>query len=172
MKKNKLKKNIVRRKRSSNARKKSRSLEMVIVAIFALVVIYAASFAIRITHGVSKTVEAPQYTVRLQILNGCGVNGAAGKLARVLSNMVKLPLEVIVVDVDDFDAYHVEKTFLISHDNDTDPLKILADQLNLSDEISIEEIPDNYRSITGTLVLGDDYKQPFQLTSKIGSAGN
>jgi len=132
---------------------------MAIVAIFALVVIYAASFAIRITHGFSKTVDSPEYVLRLQILNGCGTDGAANRVAKALPSLIKLPLEVIILEVDDFDAYHVKKTFLISRDDDSDPIEILANQLNLSsDDLKFEPIDNNYQSISATLVLGEDFE--------------
>ena len=64
---------------------------------------------------------------------------------------------------DDFKAYHVMKSFLISRDKDTDPVKILADQLELSkDDIIYEPINNNYRSITATLVLGEDFEEILQ----------
>jgi hypothetical protein len=147
------------RRRASAPKKNSRLIEMAIVAIFALVVIYAASFAIRITHGITKTVDAPEYTIRLQILNGCGVNGAASRVANSLSKRIKLPIEVNVVDIDDFESYHVEESFLISREEDTDPVKILSEQLNLEGNIVFEPIENNFRSITATLVLGDDFEQ-------------
>jgi hypothetical protein len=150
----------ISRRRPVQQKKNSRLLEMAIAAIFALVVIYGASFAIRITSGLSKTVETPDYTIRLQVLNGCGISGAAGKIAKALPDLVGLPIEIEVVEIDDFNAYHVTNSFLISRDRDTDPVKILADQLDLNrDDILYDPIENNYRSIYATLVLGDDFEK-------------
>ncbi len=139
---------------------------MAIVAIFALVFIYAASFAIRITHGISKTVDSPEYTIRLQILNGCGVDGAAARVARSIDKLVKLPLEVTVIEVDDFNSYQVAKSFLIARENDKHPVEILADQLGLDNDITYEPVENNYRAITATLIIGGDYENIIELTSK------
>lgn len=158
-----LRKKITRRK-PVKAKKNSRLLEMAIVAIFALVLIYGASFAIRITHGFSRTVETPEYVVRLQVLNGCGIDGAAGHIAGNLSRKVKLPLEAAVLDIGDFSSYHVAETFLISRHENLKPVKILARQLGLpTDNITYRPIENNYQNLTATLVLGDDYKEIFQI---------
>ncbi len=148
-------------KRRTTARKKgnSRFLELAIVAIFALVAIYAASFAIRITHGFSKTIEAPEHVIRLQILNGCGEDGAANRAAKAVPGRVKLPLEVKVMDVDDFNSYNVAETFVISRQDDTEAAQLLAEQLGLdSDKVIFQEMENNYRTISATLVLGKDYE--------------
>lgn len=147
------------KRRSSSIKKKGNSkfLELAIVAIFALVAIYAASFAIRITHGFSKTVEAPEFIIRLQILNGCGVDGVANRAAKIVPQLTHLPLEVKVMDVDDFDSYDVSESIIISRDQDLEASKLLARQLGLDDDkVIYQELENNYRSITATLVLGSD----------------
>jgi len=157
-KKSNKRKNTIKR-RVPKPKKNSRFLELAIVAILALVIIYGASFAIRITHGFSRTIDMPEYGIRLQILNGCGVNGAAAKMAKVLSSVVGQPLELSIIDMDDFSSYHIEKTFLISRDKDTKPTRILAEQMGLdNDNILFEPLDDNYKSITSTLVLGEDFE--------------
>jgi len=131
---------------------------MAIAAIFALVIIYGASFAIRITQGLSKTVEAPDYVLRLQVLNGCGINGAAGHVANELAKHIKHPLEIDVVDVGDFNAYHVNNTLLSLRDKNLGGADILAEQIGLDPDNSVyEPINNNVRSISATLVLGEDF---------------
>jgi hypothetical protein len=145
-------------RRSPRPKKKSKALEMAIVAIFALVLIYGASFAIRITQGLSKTVEAPDYVIRLQVLNGCGIDGAAGRVARQLPKQIKLPLDIDVVDVGDFNSYHVNNTFLILREKNLGGADILAEQIGLDPDNSVyEPINNNVRSISATLVLGEDF---------------
>jgi hypothetical protein len=132
---------------------------MAIVAIFALVLIYGASFAIRITHGFSKTVEMPEYIIRLQILNGCGETGVAAKMAKDIPSRVKLPLEVSILEVGDFDSYDIRETLVISREKDMDQSKRFAEQLGIdSDKVLYRPLENNYRGITTTLVIGDDYE--------------
>jgi hypothetical protein len=147
------------KRRSPRPKKNSRFLELAILAIFVIILVYGASFALKITNGVSKTVDVPVYNIRLQILNGCGAHGAADKAAKMLPNLINLPLEVNVVEVYDFKAYGVKKSFIISREPDLTNARALAKQLGLgTDNIVFEPIENNYRSISVTLVLGDDYE--------------
>jgi hypothetical protein len=142
-------------------------LELAIVAIFALVIIYAASFAIRVTRGFSKTVESPEFILRLQILNGCGEKGAANQVTQSIPDLVKMPLEVKVIDVDNFDSYNITESFIISREKDLKASMLLADKLGLDrDKIVYKPIENNYRSISATLVLGSDFKTRILDTGK------
>ena len=139
----------------------------VVPNLFALVVIYGASFALRITNGVSKTVDIPVQSVRLQILNGCGTRGAADRGAKAALSKVRLPLEASALEVSDFRAYNVKKSFLISRERDLSISKSLAVQLGLDAEnIVFEPLENNYRNINVTLVLGEDFEKILQKANK------
>ncbi len=145
-------------RRTAKTKKNSRLLEFAIVALFALVIIYGASFAIRITRGFSQTIETPEHIVRLQVLNGCGTDGAASKVTRALPSLIKLPLDVKIVDVADFNSYDIAQSFVISRQDDLTAAEILARQLGLdAGNIEFEPIENNYKSITATLVVGQDF---------------
>ena len=160
-------KHISVKRRTPKVKKNSRFLELAIVAIFAMVVVYGASFALKITNGVSKTIDSPVQSIRLQILNGCGMRGVADKIARGLPSLIKPPLEVSVLEVFDFKAYDVKKSFLISREPDLSMAAALAGQLGLeSENIVYEPIENNYRSITVTLVLGTDCSNLFLKSTK------
>ncbi len=142
-------------------------MELTILAIFALVVIYGASFALRISNGVSKTVDVPIQSVRLQILNGCGTRGVADRVAKAVPSRIQLPLEASVVEVYDFRAYDVKKSFLISRERDLSLSRELALQLGLDGEnIIFEPLENNYRNINVSLVLGDDFEKILQKEKK------
>ncbi len=149
----------VRRRTAVSTRKTSRFLELAIVAIFALVLIYSASLVLRITRGFSQTVETPRHSIRLQILNGCGLEGAANRAVRALPTRIRLPLEMKIVDVDNFSSYDVDESFIISRQEDLTVARLLAEQLGLrTDNILYQPIENNHRSVTATLVLGKDYE--------------
>lgn len=139
---------------------------MAIVAIFSLVFIYGASFAIRITHGFSKTAEMPEISIRLQVLNGCGLAGVASQMARKIPAIVKMPLEVTILEVGDFDSYGVKKTFVISRDKDVSQSKAFAEQLGIKEEVLYRPLQDNYRSLTTTLVIGEDYQMLLETANQ------
>ncbi len=146
------------KRRTPQPTKPSRFLELSILAIFILVLIYGASFALRINNGVTKTVVTTSYPVRLQVLNGCGTRGVADRIAYALPKLVKLPVDVSVVEVYDFKASNVKKSFLISREADLTGTQKLAEQLGLpTNNMVYEPLENNYRSITATLVVGEDY---------------
>jgi hypothetical protein len=155
------------KRKSPKIKKNSRFLEFSILAVFALVVIYGASFALKISNGVSKTIDVPTQAVRLQILNGCGISGAAERVARIIPGLIKPPLEASVVDIYDFKAFNVKKSFLISRQQDLTLAQMAATQLNLdATNIVFDPIENNYKSINITLVLGEDYDKLIALGQK------
>ena len=152
-----------RRSASASARakqpNKGRLLELGVLATFLLVVLYIISVSVRITTGVSETLDSPEHVVRLQILNGCGVNGLASKVADALADYSDPDLEIEVIDTDNFDLRKVTRTFLISRQKDERGGTILAEKIGLDpSEIVFEPLENNYRQVSVTLILGEDWE--------------
>lgn len=140
----------------------SRSLELAIVVCFSLALVYTVSFAVKATRSVSRERQVPQISLRVQVLNGCGEKGCAGQVAEWLEKSVRYPLEVSIVEVENFTVFDVEKSFLISRVPELSEARALADQIGLSQaDIVYAPAEDNYRSIHITLVVGKDYKARF-----------
>jgi len=135
-----------------------RFLEIVIAVAFGLVVLFVVSMSVRITGGVSQSLDSPEYEVRLQILNGCGVNGLAGRVADELADYLDSDIRITIVETDNFDLRPVEKTFLISRDGNKSAARVLAHKLHLPDAKILEQsLEHNYREVSATLVLGADW---------------
>ncbi len=149
-----------------NKKKANRILEIVIGTAFVVVLIYIVSVAVKVTTGVSKTIDTSAQTIRLQVLNGCGVRGQANRTADKLSGYMDHDLEIMIVDTDNFDARDIKRTFLISRDKDKTSAVMLAGKLGLdSSEIVYRPLENNYRHVSVTLVLGEDYEE-LNLTLK------
>ncbi len=135
-----------------------RLLEVIIAVAFGIVVLFVISMSVRITGGASQGLISPEHEVRLQILNGCGVDGLAGRVADEFADYLDSDIRIIVVETDNFDVRPVEKTFLISRDGDKSAARTLARKLHLSDpEILVQSLEENYREVSATLVLGADW---------------
>ena len=81
------------------------------------------------------------------------------KDAKELPKLIKLPLEINIIDVADFDSYHVKESFLILREKNLEGSEILAGQLGLDPNRSVfEPIENNTRTISATLVLGEDFE--------------
>jgi len=146
----------------------SRVLEIIIASAFILVVLYVASISIRVTGGVSKTIETPEHTIRLQVLNGCGVSGLAGRTAGLLGNYKDPDIEIMIVDTDNFEIRPAPKTLVISRDEDKRVAILLATKLGLNGaDVVYKQLENNYRQVTTTLVLGEDWES-INLPPKAG----
>ena len=137
-----------------------RTLEIAILVVFGLVVLYVASMSIRLASGVSKTLPVPDLEIRLQVLNGCGVKGLAGRVSDELSDYIDDDFRVAVVDTDNFDLHTVKKSFVIARFDDDDGARLLSEKLGLDpDEVLAQPLTNNYRQVSATLVLGSDWEQ-------------
>lgn len=138
---------------------RSRLLELLIAAVFIIVLVYVVSMSIRVSQGVSRTLESPEHVVRLQILNGCGVTGLASRLADGLSDYAGNDLEIRVVDTDNFDIRPVRRSFVISRLEDNSVATTFATKLGLpADDIKYQPLENNYRQVSATLVIGEDWE--------------
>ena len=139
--------------------KRNKYLEIIIAILFVIVLIYVSSVTVRITSGVTKTVEPSANTVRLQVLNGCGVRGLAAQFSDRLAGYKDKDLEIKVVDTDNFEETKVARSFVISRLEDKQAAEILAEKIGLkSSEVIYKELENNYRHVSATLVLGEDYE--------------
>lgn len=143
-----------------NKSKRNKYLEIIIVITFIVVLIYVGSMTVRITTGVSKTIESSTHTVRLQILNGCGSPGLAGNTADLLADYKDDELEIKIVDTDNFEVRKVAESFVISRLEDKTAAKKLAEKISLDpSRVIYKSLENNYRHVTATLVLGEDHKK-------------
>jgi hypothetical protein len=92
------------------------------------------------------------------VINGCGAQGLAARVAKQFDGATDDLMEIRVVDSDDMDLRRVKQTFVISRTENTDVARTLAGQLGLDpSHVSYGPLENNIRQITATLVLGDDY---------------
>ena len=148
-------------------KKTNRVLEVVLVTAFAIVLAYIVSVTVKVTSGVSKTIETPSHLIRLQVLNGCGVKGLASRVADDLARYTDKDLEIMIVDTDNFAVREVLESFLISRTEDLTEAELLADRLGLDQSaIVYRELENNHRHVSVTLVLGADH-EGLRLTDEI-----
>jgi threonine dehydratase len=114
--------------------------------------------SIRISRGVTRTLDPPEHEVRLQVLNGCGVDGLAASVADAWADYTDADLHVVVVDTDNFDLHNVAESFIISRQENRTAARLLADRVGLNpDQVVYKSLENNYRDVTATLVLGADW---------------
>jgi hypothetical protein len=135
-----------------------RVAEILVGLAFVGVLVYVAVFAVRVTKGVSRDIAKPGALVRLQILNGCGINGLAAEIGKKLNGSTVPGLDVKVVDADNFDVRRVKKSFVISRTEDISAAVLLAQHLGLDPAgVIFQPLDKNIHRVSATLVLGEDY---------------
>ncbi len=126
--------------------------------VFVVTIVLVVSLTVRVTRGVSRTVETPQHMVRLEILNGCARAGIASEAAKFLVGYPDSNLEVVVIRTGDFSLRKIQKSFIISRVKDKTAAEYLAKVLNLEkSEVTYKQFDNNYKQVSATLVIGEDF---------------
>ena len=146
----------------SNKNKKakfSRVLDIALVAAFCVTVVFLILLSVKINKGVAKTVETPKHLIRLQVVYSNNLQDKSGELLKRIETYRDNDMELKIVDRDVFKIRPIEKTFIISRNEDISKAEILAKKLNLNDDnILYQPLENNYEQIAVTLVLGEDFE--------------
>jgi hypothetical protein len=127
--------------------------------ILLAVLFYLLSSTLRVAGGISRVSDSPAHMVRLQVVNGSGVEGLAKRVAERLSGYSDCDLEVKVVEVVDCSQRRLVKTFVVSRDQDKTATCMLAEKIGLKpSEAVLQPLEHNRLHVSATLVLGEDYE--------------
>ena len=134
-----------------------RTLDSLLLTVLAVVVIYIVFLAVKVSRGYSQTQGGPERTVRLQIVDGSGVEGMTKRVRQLLKETSDAELAVEVVESKRFDLHQVARSFLIVREEDRSAAEILARRLGLDlNEITSRPLENNRLFVTVTLVLGSE----------------
>lgn len=120
---------------------------------------YTFSFVKRLTQ--TEAVGSPEpLLIRLQILNGCGVPGAAQDVAEFLLTQEAEEIIFDVIDVGNFTDTDVSRSLIWDRiGEETTALKV-AHLIGIEKEdVSYHLLKNNYLDIKVTLILGSDYQK-------------
>ena len=98
--------------------------------------------------------QKPILDIEVEILNGCGVPGLAGKISDYLRSQ-----QMDVVRSENADHYNYDQTILILRNENSDGLKIIAKSfgIDIKDENRIKHIPDDKLNVDLTVIIGSDF---------------
>lgn len=100
---------------------------------------------------VSKTV--PAAIIQLEVLNGCGVSGAADKITDFLRKN-----HVDVVQTGNYMSFEIDKSLVIDRTGNRANAEKVADILGIEHKNIIQQINEDY-FLDVSLVIGKDYNQ-------------
>jgi len=98
----------------------------------------------------------PILDIEVEVLNGCGVPGLAGKVSEYLRTN-----QLDVVRSENADHYNYDKTLIILRNENFEGLKKVAEMFGM-DETSdprIKHLPDNQLDVDVTVIIGNDISQ-------------
>lgn len=95
------------------SRWKRRLLDFGIVAATGLVCLFIFSFSTRLSYSGSDKLEPP-VVIRVQVLNGCGRPGLAGRISEKLTTLQVDRMRFDVVDIGNFDRTTIRQTLVIN----------------------------------------------------------
>ena len=97
----------------------------------------------------------PIQDIKVEVLNGCGVQGLAGKTTEFLRLK-----QVDVVRSDDADHHNYPKTVIIQRNENIESLKRVSDSFGIlmDDKARIKIVPDETLGVDVTVILGKDYE--------------
>lgn len=147
--------NKVRTKKSQTG---GRKLDYLLIVVSVAVLAFVGSFAIKYSVGESSPQVKQRSFLRFQVLNGCGVSGAAAKFSRHLRELSTDEIVIDVIDEGNFESFDQDKTLLIVRDASTAEAEAVTILMGLADDQVVRrELSDNFLDIDFTVVLGDDY---------------
>jgi len=154
-------KNKQKPKSNINTRKKNcinGVFEVTIGIAFVIVMMLVVSYVVKISGHVSKSIDAPKYQVRLQVINSCRDEKTVEKITRTLSRYRDRALEIKIMNIDNFDLKKVNKSFIISREEEKTAAEKLASTIGLDPGMVVyRPLENNYRQISATLVIGMDF---------------
>jgi hypothetical protein len=143
----------------------SRIIDFILIVVSLAVLIFVGSFVVKIMQGESAPVPGtPEAIVpvslRIQIMNGCGIPGAASSFSRHVKQASGPDFVVDVIDERNFESFQQEKTLLIARKANHETAARFAAKLGLTpDRISFKELESNFYDIDYSLVVGADYEK-------------
>ena len=145
---------------NTEAKKSTTNLFLNLIIFFLVVVIAFLSFSIvkKIKSNSNKVVSAvnnniPAAIIQLEVLNGCGVAGAAEKVTDFLRSN-----HVDVVQMKNYISFDIEKSLVIDRTGNRPNAEKIADILGIDRKNIVQQISNDY-FLDVSLVIGKDYNQ-------------
>lgn len=145
---------------NKEAKKSTANILLNLIIFFLIVVVAFLSFSIvnKIKSNSHKTVQVenktlPAAIIQLEVLNGCGVAGAAEKITDYLRNN-----HVDVVQMKNYISFDIEKSLVIDRTGNKLNAERIADLLGINRKNIVQQINSDY-FLDVSLVIGKDYSQ-------------
>lgn len=152
------------RKGKTQRKTGSRFLSFFILVLGLVVLVYTFSFVKRLTQ--TEAIGSPEPTlIKLEVLNGCGIPGAAQEVANYMLRQEFEGFTFDVIEVGNFSDSQVPQTSIWDRVGNLDAALKVAQLLHISKEnVTFKAIQEKRLKVLGiqqTLILGKDYRKIF-----------
>ena len=145
---------------NTEAKKPAANLILNLIIIFLIAVIAFLSYSVvkKIKSNSNKVVSVesktlPAAIIQLEVLNGCGVAGAAEKITDYLRIN-----HVDVVQMRNYVSFDIEKSLVIDRTGNKSNAEKIADLLGIDRKNIVQQLSNDY-FLDVSLVIGKDYNQ-------------
>jgi hypothetical protein len=129
---------------------------LLVMAVYAL---YQIFFMVRLTAGMTAEKPVAKYYATVEIVNASGIAQISKPAAEYLKEHKSPDLEIVITDVGRLEYRIIEKTLVISREEDTELAERIAAAFGLDDAEVVYRPPiEKDMSPNVTLVLGADVK--------------
>ena len=108
--------------------------------------------------------ENQLHNVTVEVLNGCGIKGIAGKTA----NFLRLEHQLNVVRADNADSHEYANTIIITRKENIEAIKLVCKSFGVPIE-SIRHEPDESLDVDSTIIIGKDINTFTEVFAYISS---
>lgn len=138
----------------------SRRLNYLIGLLSLIVLVFASSTVLKVLSGETSSLPEERSYLRVQVLNGCGVPKAAGRMGAVIRGIGLANVDFDVIDEDNFETFEVSETMILARNEAAMSAGLqLAEILGVStDGVVLQHLADNYLSLDLTVILGKDFE--------------
>lgn len=133
-----------------------------IILVAGLICVFVLSFSTRLSYSRPEIKEAP-IIVRVQLLNGSGRPGLAGRIADRMAPLQVGRMRFDMIDVGNFDRTDIRRSFVINRHLDTQQMRAILRALNLGEVQTVDGVGSgNDLGVDMTLVLGSNVIEPSE----------
>lgn len=137
-----------------------RVLEILLIILFIAVLILIVMEVVKINTGINKTVETPNYIIRLQIIYNANQVRYVEQLEDFLSGYNNSEYNIEIVDKTLFNIKEINESIIIDRTKENQYDKLIADILNIDHgDIVYKKMEENKNDVAVTFVIGSDIEK-------------
>ncbi|MFH2054812.1 MAG: LytR C-terminal domain-containing protein [bacterium] len=135
-----------------------RRSDALLILVSLAVLAFVASFALKFSLGEASPPPAPPTYLRIQVLNGCGVGGAATQMAEYIKRKSTPEFVLDVYDVSNHKSFKHSESQLLVREATAAEVTAVAELLGFPESRVIQKkLDDNFLDINFTVLVGEDF---------------